>query len=73
MKTGKVVWFNSMKGIGFIEDENSNLVLVDVSSIQSKEKTKSLVKGQTVTFEFEEDPSGQSIATVVRPKADKQV
>jgi cold shock CspA family protein len=44
MKTGKVAWFNSTKGIGFIEDENLNLVLVDISSIKSKGKDKFLTK-----------------------------
>lgn len=73
MKNGKVAWFNSAKGIGFIETENSDLVLVDISSIQTKSKDKSLIKGQIVSFDFERDPSGQSIATVVRPKVDKEL
>ena len=73
MKKGKVAWFNSTKGIGFIEDEKSNLVLVDISSIQTKEKSKQLFKGQIVSFEFEEDPSGQSIATIVKPHSEKQI
>lgn len=66
LKTGKVSWFNQEKGIGFIEDENNNLVLVDVSSITSKKKE--LVKGQLVRFDFEEDPSGELIATTVKPE-----
>ena len=73
MKTGTVAWFNLMKGIGFIEDENSNLVLVDVTSIQTTGKSKVLLKGQVVSFEFEEDPSGQSIATVVRPQVETDI
>lgn len=66
LKTGKVSWFNQEKGIGFIEDENNNLVLVDVSSIASKKKE--LVKGQLVRFDFEEDPTGELIATTVKPE-----
>lgn len=66
LKTGKVSWFNQEKGIGFIEDENNNLVLVDVSSISSKKKE--LVKGQLVRFDFEEDPTGELIATTVKPE-----
>lgn len=66
LKTGKVSWFNQEKGIGFIEDENNNLVLVDVSSITSK--NKELVKGQLVRFDFEEDPTGELIATTVKPE-----
>lgn len=65
MKTGTVAWFNQDKGIGFIEDEEQNLVLVDVSAIKSK--NQSLIKGQAVRFEFEEDPSGELIATTVKP------
>ena len=66
LKTGKVSCFNQEKGIGFIEDENNNLVLVDVSSITSK--NKELVKGQLVRFDFEEDPTGELIATTVKPE-----
>ena len=66
LKTGKVSWFNQEKGIGFIEDENNNLVLVDVSSITSK--NKELVNGQLVRFDFEEDPTGELIATTVKPE-----
>ena len=43
------------------------------SSIQTKEKSKQLFKGQIVSFEFEEDPSGQSIATIVKPHSEKQI
>lgn len=66
VKTGKVSWFNQEKGIGFIEDDQNNLVLVDVSSISSKKKE--LVKGQLVRFDFEKDPSGELIATTVKPE-----
>ncbi len=68
MKTGKVSWFNQEKGIGFIEDDENNLVLVDISSVDSKRKE--LVKGQLVRFDFERDPSGELIATTVKPQKD---
>ncbi len=71
VKTGKVAWFNHEKGIGFIEDEKNNLVLVDVSSIISKKKE--LSKGQLVHFDFEEDPSGELIATTVKPQHKKDL
>ncbi len=66
MKTGKVAWFNHEKGIGFIEDENENLVLVDASVI--KATIKELSKGQTVKFDVEEDPTGKLLATSVKPQ-----
>lgn len=66
VKTGKVSWFNQEKGIGFIEDDQNNLVLVDVSSISAKKKE--LIKGQLVQFDFEKDPSGELIATTVKPE-----
>lgn len=68
VKTGKVAWYNQEKGIGFIEDDEKNLVLVDVSSITSK--NKELLKGQLVRFDFEQDPSGELIATTVKPQKD---
>ena len=71
MKTGKVAWFNVLKGIGFIEDESQNLVLVDASVI--KAKNKELSKGQSVTFDFEEDPSGKLLATSVKPQKEHSI
>lgn len=65
MRSGTVAWFNIEKGLGFIEDENKNLILVDASVIKSKDKE--LSKGQVVRFEFEEDPSGELLATSVKP------
>ena len=59
METGTVKWFNSEKGFGFITAENGNDVFVHFSAIQG-EGYKTLVEGQQVTFDTEEDPKGGS-------------
>ena len=57
--TGKVKWFNAEKGFGFIEREGGDDVFVHFSAIQG-EGYKTLVEGQQVTFDTEEDPKGGS-------------
>ena len=53
---GKVKWFNTEKGYGFITNDASGVhVFVRYSSIDS-EGYKSLDEGQKVTFEMESDP-----------------
>ena len=53
---GKVKWFNSEKGYGFIENEDGGKdVFVHFSAIVA-EGYKTLNEGQSVTFETEPDP-----------------
>jgi cold shock protein len=62
MLKGKVKWFDTKKGFGFIQSEDGNDVFVHYTSIQT-EGFKNLEQGQEVTFELTEGKKG--------PQADK--
>ena len=63
MLTGKVKWFNSEKGFGFIEQENGDDVFVHFTAIQA-EGFKTLEEGQDVQFEIVEGNRGPQAANV---------
>ena len=63
MEQGKVKWFNSEKGFGFIERENGNDVFVHFSAILG-EGYKTLEECQVVNFEVEEGARGPQAANV---------
>jgi len=65
MKNGKVKWFNSEKGFGFIEAEDGNDVFVHYSAIQT-EGFKTLEEGQEVSFEVVEGARGPQAANVTK-------
>ncbi|PLS07231.1 cold-shock protein [Neobacillus cucumis] len=63
MEHGKVKWFNSEKGFGFIEREGGDDVFVHFSAIQG-EGYKTLDEGQEVTFEIENGQRGPQAVNV---------
>ena len=63
MENGKVKWFNSEKGFGFIERDGGDDVFVHFSAIQG-EGYKTLEEGQAVTFEIVEGQRGPQAANV---------
>lgn len=65
MQTGKVKWFNSEKGYGFIESDDGTDVFVHFSAI-SMEGYKTLEEGASVEFEVVEGAKGPQAANVVK-------
>ena len=65
MARGKVKWFNSKKGYGFIAADSGEDVFVHYSEIQEK-GYRSLEEGQEVEFEVEKDTKGYKAKNVVR-------
>lgn len=57
MLTGKVKWFNTEKGYGFIIDANGKDVFVHYSSIQA-DGFKNIEEGQTVSYDLVETDRG---------------
>jgi len=62
--TGKVKWFNSEKGFGFITAENGEDVFAHFSQIQ-KDGYKSLEEGEAVSFYITEGQKGPQASNIV--------
>jgi cold shock protein len=64
MPTGKVKWFNSAKGYGFIEPEGGGQdVFVHVSAVE-RAGLNGLNEGQRVSFELARDRGKTSAANL---------
>lgn len=65
MNNGTVKWFNETKGFGFISSDNGDDVFVHYSSIAGN-GFKSLLEGDSVSFELEEGPKGLKAVNVIK-------
>lgn len=63
MLQGKVKWFDSKKGFGFIRSEEGDDVFVHFTGIQ-QEGFKNLEEGQEVTFEITQGKKGPQASNV---------
>jgi cold shock protein len=64
MAQGKVKWFDTKKGFGFIQQDNGPDVFVHYSSIGG-DGFKNLEEGQPVEFELLDSPKGPKASNVV--------
>ena len=65
-KQGKVKWFDSEKGFGFIEpDEGGKDIFVHRNNVANLGFQQGLEDGEAVEFEVEETPKGLSAVEVV--------
>ena len=61
---GKVKWFNSTKGFGFIEREDKEKdVFVHTSAVKDA-GMNGLEEGQEVTFDVEDGPKGPNATNI---------
>ena len=68
MPVGKVKWFNSQKGFGFIEPEAGGTdVFVHISAVEQAGMSN-LAEGQRISYEEQRDPKrGKTSAANLKP------
>ena len=64
MEKGKVKWFDTAKGFGFIHSDDGNDVFVHYSGIE-REGYKALEQGQEVTFLISDGKHGPQATKVM--------
>jgi CspA family cold shock protein len=69
MSNGKVKWFNSAKGFGFIEREDGDDVFVHYTAIDGT-GFRTLAEGDHVEFDVEEGPKGLHAVNVRKIEAE---
>ncbi len=65
MTKGTVKWFNESKGFGFIAAEDGTEVFIHYSAIQG-DGFKTLVEGDSVSFDVENGQKGPKAINVVK-------
>ena len=68
MPIGKVKWFNTQKGFGFIEPEGGgNDVFVHISAVE-RAGLSNLAEGQRISYDEQRDPKrGKTSAENIKP------
>ena len=67
MANGKVKWFNSQKGFGFIEPEDGTQdVFVHITAVQNS-GMDGLFENQSISFDLEKGPNGKTSAVNLKP------
>ena len=64
MASGKVKWFNDVKGFGFIERNGGDEIFVHYSAIRA-DGHKTLAVGQEVEFDIYEGQKGPEAQNVI--------
>ena len=63
MITGKIKWFNSAKGYGFIEQEGSKDVFLHISALEQA-GINTLKEGEEIEFEIGENKGKENAINV---------
>lgn len=64
METGKVKWFNTTKGYGFIQpDSGAKDIFVHISEVE-KAGLRTLEENQEISFEIQENRGRQAAANL---------